>query len=163
MSVRLCVCLSLCDNLNLNLQHLIQRTTLRTEAFQVRFTITAAKANHYSVSHQYEREPPSPRSTPCMEQMKMHSFMSSEMFQKCIKNASPIHVPEWTPCPYMGIHAPGYNHSPREPNWVLHGYLLHFAEGKFSRTKVCSRTMAFFRLSPNLVQKHYGNITETFI
>ena len=27
-------------------------------------TITAAKANHYSVSHQYEREPPSLRSTP---------------------------------------------------------------------------------------------------
>ena len=110
-----------------------------------------------------------------MEQMKMHSFTLSEMFQKHIKNTSPIHVPGWTPCPYMGIHAPGYNHTPREPNWVLHGYLLHFAEGKFSRTKVCDwyplaerafnfPNMAFFlRLSPNLVQKHYGNITETFI
>ena len=32
--------------------------------FQVHFTITAAKANHCSVSYQYEREPPSPRSTP---------------------------------------------------------------------------------------------------
>ena len=33
-------------------------------SFQMRFTIAAAKAHHYSVSHQYKREPPSPRSTP---------------------------------------------------------------------------------------------------
>ena len=33
-------------------------------SFQMHFTIAAAEANHYSVSHQYEREPPSPRSTP---------------------------------------------------------------------------------------------------
>ena len=30
-------------------------------SFQMRFTIAAAKAHHYSVSHQYKREPPSPR------------------------------------------------------------------------------------------------------
>ena len=33
-------------------------------SYQLRFTIAAAKANHHSVSHHYEREPPSPRSTP---------------------------------------------------------------------------------------------------
>ena len=37
----------------------------------------------------------------------------------------------------MGMHVPGYNHTPKEPNQVLHEYLLHFAAGKFSRTKVC--------------------------
>ena len=30
-------------------------------SYQLHFTIAAAKANHHSVSHQYEREPPSPR------------------------------------------------------------------------------------------------------
>ena len=106
--------------------------------------------------------------------MKTHIFVLTETFQKCIKNASSMHVPGWTPYPCKGIHAPGYNHAPREPSWLLHGYLLHFAEGEFSRTKVCDwyplaerafnfPNMAFFRLSPNLVQKHYGNIMETFI
>ena len=32
-------------------------------SFQMHFTIAAAKAHHYSASHQYKREPPSPRST----------------------------------------------------------------------------------------------------
>ena len=67
----------------------------------------------------------------------MHSFVLTETFQKCIKNTLSMHVPGWTPYPYMGIHPTRYNHTPREPNQVLHGYLLHFMEGKFSRTKVC--------------------------
>ena len=52
-------------NLNLNLWNLYSALT-ECHAFSsaLNNTITAAKANHYSVSHQYEREPPSPRSTP---------------------------------------------------------------------------------------------------
>ena len=53
----------------------------------------------------------------------MHSFMLTEMFQKCIK---------------------------------MHQNPL--AERAFNFPN-----MAFFRLSPNLVQKRYGNVTEMFI
>ena len=71
------------------------------------------------------------------------------------------------------MHAPGYNHTPREPNLVLRGYLLHFAEGKFSRTKVCDicpragrafnfPNMAIFETKSKTGKKHFGNITETF-
>ena len=48
-------------NVNTNLYSALGGTR---SSYQLRFTITAAKANHHSVSHQYEREPPSPRSTP---------------------------------------------------------------------------------------------------
>ena len=63
-----------------------------------------------------------------------------------------------------------YTYTSREPNQVLYRYLLHFAANKFSRTKVYDiyplaerafnfPNMAFFRLSPKLVQKHFGNIS----
>ena len=48
-------------NVNTNLYSALGGTP---SSYQLRFTIAAAKANHHSVSHQYEREPPSPRSTP---------------------------------------------------------------------------------------------------
>ena len=48
-------------NVNTNLYSALGGTR---SSYQLRFTIAAAKANHHSVSHQYEREPPSPRSTP---------------------------------------------------------------------------------------------------
>ena len=48
-------------NVNTNLYSALGGTP---SSYQLRFTIAAAKANHRSVSHQYEREPPSPRSTP---------------------------------------------------------------------------------------------------
>ena len=34
-------------------------------------------------------------------------------------------------------HTPGNYHTPKEPNWVLHGQLCHFVASKFARTKVC--------------------------
>ena len=51
-------------NLNLNLRHLYSAPHEPCEGFQVCFTLLAAQANHLTVSHQYEKEPPSPRSTP---------------------------------------------------------------------------------------------------
>ena len=51
-------------NLNLNLHHLYSAPHEPCEGFQVCFTLLAAQANHLTVSHQYEKEPPSPRSTP---------------------------------------------------------------------------------------------------
>ena len=48
-------------NVNTNLYSALGGTR---SSYQLCFTIAAAKANHHSVSHQYEREPPSPRSTP---------------------------------------------------------------------------------------------------
>ena len=48
-------------NVNTNLYSTLGGTP---SSYQLHFTIAAAKANHHSVSHQYEREPPSPRSTP---------------------------------------------------------------------------------------------------
>ena len=94
----------------------------------------------------------------------MHSFTLTEMFQKCFIDAYP----------YMGIHASGYIYTPIEPNWVLHGYLLHFVADKFSRTKVCDiyhlaerafnfPNMAFFRLSPKLIQNHLETFRKHYI
>ena len=101
----------------------------------------------------------------------MHSFTLTEMFQKCFINACP-----WVnPYPYMGIHASGYIYAPREPNLVLHGYLLHFAADKFSRTKVCdiyplaervfliSQIWDFLRLSPKLAQNHLETFWKRYI
>ena len=42
-------------NVNTNLYSALGGTR---SSYQLRFTIAAAKANHHSVSHQYEREPP---------------------------------------------------------------------------------------------------------
>ena len=45
-------------NVNTNLYSALGGTP---SSYQLHFTIAAAKANHHSVSHQYEREPPSPQ------------------------------------------------------------------------------------------------------
>ena len=47
--------------INTNLQSALGETP---SSYQLHFTIATAKANHHSVSHQYDREPPFPRSTP---------------------------------------------------------------------------------------------------
>ena len=51
------------------------------------------------------------------------------MLYQCIPLGKP-HTQLWAYMPLGHLH-------PREPNWVLHGYLLHFVASKFSRTKVC--------------------------
>ena len=103
-----------------------------------------------------------------MDQIQRHSFTLTETFQKRFINTCP-----WVnPYPYMGIHASGYIYTPGEPNWVLHGYLLHFAADKFSRTKVCDiypqaerafnfPDMAFFETKSKTGTKPFGNILET--
>ena len=98
----------------------------------------------------------------------MHSFTLSETFQKGFISAFPWvnPIPIWA---YIPLGIP----TPQGTPGVLHGYLLHFVGGKFSRTKVCDiypldeRTfnfpnIAFLRLGPKLVQKHFGNISEMF-
>ena len=102
-----------------------------------------------------------------MDQIQMHSFMLTETFQKRFINACP-----WVnPYPYMGIHASGYIYTPGKPNRVLHGYLLHFAADKFSRTKVCDiyhlaerafnfANMAFLETKSKTGTKLFGNISE---
>ena len=68
-----------------------------------------------------------------MQQMQMHSFMLTEMFQECFISACP-----WVnPLPIWGHIYPWVHPHPRGGQQVLYGYLLHFAGGKFSRTEVC--------------------------
>ena len=67
----------------------------------------------------------------------MHGFVFTETLWKCYRNASSEAV-------YMPIgawvnhtHAPRHTHTHRDPNQVLHGYLLNFVAVKFSWIKVC--------------------------
>ena len=74
-------------NLNLNLHHLYSAPHEPCEGFQVRFTLLAAQANHLTVSHQYEKEPPSPRSTPWgayrSASLMCHRSSFSQAFSAC--------------------------------------------------------------------------------
>ena len=81
----------------------------------------------------------------------------SQMHQKCFISACP-----WmNPIPMCGHTCPWVQPHPREPKWVLHGYILHFVPGKFSRTKVCDPLAERAFKFPNIVSFETKSKTGT--
>ena len=82
-------------NLNLNLRHLYSAPHEPCEGFQVRFTLLAAQANHLTVSHQYEKEPPSPRSTPWGAYRSASLMRRRSSFSQAFSAAIHTHTHTW--------------------------------------------------------------------
>ena len=82
-------------NLNLNLRHLYSTPHEPCEGFQVRFTLLAAQANHLTVSHQYEKEPPSPRSTPWGAYRSTSLMCHRSSFSQAFSAAIHTHTHTW--------------------------------------------------------------------